>query len=217
MRTPTSSASRRRMRRRRFSGAFVVNGSPTQTAMAEPPARAASSRSSLRRGRAGRAAVPDRPAAVPAALRARRARVHHRRRAWSTCAACATSTAKAPASTGWRSHRPGRGRSSASNRASCWRSLVAAAPCPPQLPAAHRRAGARAQGEWQSAPCSPGRHRARTARVPFRRRSVLRERAAFVDEVRRLVDGAPPPLRSWWSMRRRLRTWTIRRRSRCGR
>jgi SulP family sulfate permease len=35
MRTPTFSGSRRRTRPRRFSGAFVVNGSPTQTAMAD--------------------------------------------------------------------------------------------------------------------------------------------------------------------------------------
>ena len=51
----------------------------------------------LRRRRAGRAAVPDRPAAVPAALRAGGHRVHDRGRHDRRCRACATSAAKARA------------------------------------------------------------------------------------------------------------------------
>ena len=78
------------------SGAFVVNGSPTQTAMADQRGRAQPGRATrLRRRRAGRAAVPDRPVAVPAALRAGGHRVHDRGR-HGRCAGPARHPARKP-------------------------------------------------------------------------------------------------------------------------
>ena len=106
-----------------FSGTFVVNGSPTQTAMADRAgARSQVRATGVRRRRAAGAAGADRPAAVPAALRAGRHRVHHRGRHDRRRRRCATSAAKAPASS--ISPSPPRRRSSrsASSRASCWRS-----------------------------------------------------------------------------------------------
>ena len=69
-----------------LSGTFVVNGSPTQTAMAERAgARSQLAQLVVRRRRAARAAVPDRPAAISAALRAGRPSCSRSRSGWSTC------------------------------------------------------------------------------------------------------------------------------------
>ena len=82
-----------------LSGTFVVNGSPTQTSMVE----SSGGRSQLAhldncRGRRARAPSPDRTAPVSAAVRARGHRLHDRRAGSSTCAACAKTDARAPAS-----------------------------------------------------------------------------------------------------------------------
>ena len=65
-----------------LSGTFVVNGSPTQTAMVETSGgRSQLAHLTTARGGGARAPVPDRPTAVSAALRAGSHRFHYRRRA----------------------------------------------------------------------------------------------------------------------------------------
>ena len=86
------------------SGAFVVNGSPTQTAMADGAgARSQVAQLVFAGDRARRPAVPDRAAAIPAALRAGEHRVHHRGRHGRREGPAETSFRRAGANSCWRS------------------------------------------------------------------------------------------------------------------
>jgi anti-anti-sigma regulatory factor len=76
------------------------------------------------------------------------------------------------------------------------RRVVAAAARTPQLPAAHDGARPGRDRTLGARPGGAGRaDRAGNDRLPFRRGSLLRERAALRDEVRSLVKRAPTPVR----------------------
>ena len=160
-RTRISSASSAANAAAALSGTFVVNGSPTQTAMVErsggpQPARAPRHRGG-RRVRAARSCTG--PLQYLPRVRARRDRLHHRRRASSTCAACATSGARARASSGSALVTAAvGGRWSASSRASCWRWGCRCSATCATATGRTRRCWSRDAGRWRP---TPRRRRAR--------------------------------------------------------
>ena len=195
-----------------LSGAFVVNGSPTQTAMAEGAgARSQVAQLVFAVVVAIVLAVPDRPAAAPAALRAGEHRVHHRRR-HARHSGPRRHQARKPGriSAGFVHRRGGAGDRRRAGHPAGDRGL-ARAPRPPQLPAAHdgarpRRAGA--VGAGRSGP----HDRSRPHRLPVRRRPLLRQRRPVRRRgarPRRRRAGAGPMVRR--RLRRGLRRRLYRR------
>ena len=90
-----------------LSGTFVVNGSPTQTAMVER----SGGQSQIAHVAAAvvvslGAAVPDRPVSIPAPMRAGRHRVHCGHPPYGSARAAELSGGRAPANSGWRSRPP---------------------------------------------------------------------------------------------------------------
>ena len=146
----------------------------------------------FRRRRARRAAVPDRPAAVSAALRSGEHRFHHRRRHGRRARPCAPSAAKAGANFFWRCSPPPRCRRSASSRASCWRS---------RSRSSATSATATGRTRWCWCPCGAAGSRRRPSPgaetdpglIVYRFGADLFYANAdrFADEVRALVDSAP--------------------------
>ena len=191
-------ACRRRTPRPPLSGAFVVNGSPTQTAMGER-AGATSQLAQLAAavGRRRGPALSHRTAPVPAALRAGGHRLHDRGRADRRRGSSPTSAAKAPESSRSRSSPRRRSRWSASSRGSCspsgCRSRATSATAIGRTPACSRptrRAGGCRRSAAAGIETEPGL-------IVYRFGADLfyANEARFTDEIRDLVKNAPVPVR----------------------